>query len=129
MSQTMTVCSACGASMAPREITQTDIDEVMEHLGEAARKDIIPKMRSSAFCMTVLTPDDIDPYLALQVGVALLLEKPLIIVATGNVRIPARVRQVADAIVEGEIVDDAMKERVALAIKTVAGLRGLKLAI
>jgi hypothetical protein len=108
----------------PDEITQEDIDEVMEHLADNARKDIIPKMRSSVFCMAVVVPkDDVDPYLALQVGVALLLEKPLIIVATGNVWIPARVRQIADAVVEADAVNDELKERLQLAILKVMEAR------
>lgn len=101
--------------------TQDEIDEAMEALADNARKDIIPKMRGSAFCVTVVTPHGIDPYLCLQLGACLLLEKPLLILALGGVWIPARVRALADAIVEGDSMKNLeVQERIQRAMRAMA---------
>jgi hypothetical protein len=100
--------------------TQEEIDAAMEGLFDNARRDIIPKMAGSAFCITVVTPDGIDPYLCLQLGACLLLEKPLLIIAIDGVWIPARVRALADAIVEGKSMKDPeMQERVHKAMRDI----------
>lgn len=106
--------------MSDKKPTQAEIDEAMEDLADHARKDIIPKMRGSAFCVTVVTPHGIDPYLCLQLGACLLLEKPLLILALGNVWIPARVRALADAIVEGDTMENPeVQERIRAAMLAV----------
>lgn len=66
--------------------------------------------------MVPLSPDDIDPYLALQVGMALLLDKPLVIIGLNNAWIPERVRQLADLVIEGSLKDPATADRARAAI-------------
>jgi hypothetical protein len=103
-----------------------EVEEFMIMLADHARKDMIPKMRSSVFCLTVLDGDEPDPYLCLQLGMALLLEKPLIIFAMGNAWVSARVRQLADVVVEGpSLTDPETKERMRAAIREVLRARGL----
>jgi hypothetical protein len=76
-------------------------------LADIASADIIPKMRQAAFCLIALDAQDPDPFLALQVGLALLLEKPLIILATEGTWVPDRLRKLADAVVTGSRNDVA----------------------
>lgn len=104
--------------------TEADMEEFKRQLMECANNDIIPQMRSSAFCMVALLPGDVDTFLALQVGVAILLEKPLLIIAIDNAWVPQRLRQLADAVVEGpSIQDPGMRERLQAAVQQLAQAR------
>lgn len=112
------------------EPTQEEIDEFLHELTENAERDIRPKMRASKFCITVLVPDGNDTYLALQLGMALLLDKPLLLVGIDNAWIPPRLRLLADVVVEVESMKtEAAKERVAEGIKELARKRGFKLPV
>jgi hypothetical protein len=82
------------------EVTDAQVAEFLDKMATTAREDIIPKMRSSAFCIIPVT-DGPDPFLAMQVGLAILLEKPLIVVALADAQVPMRLRQIADAVVAG----------------------------
>jgi hypothetical protein len=95
-----------------------DFEESMGKLAIAAREDIIPKMKASRFCMLAMDgPDDVDIYLALQLGLAISLDLPLVVVATRNAPVGARLRQLADVIVEGESIHDPdLRERLGAAV-------------
>ena len=107
-------------------ITETDVDEFMARLALAARQDIIPKMKKSLFCFAAMDgPGDVDVWLALQLGLALALDMPLVVVATRNAPVSARLRQIADVIIEGETLDSEMKDRVADAVRELLRKRAL----
>jgi hypothetical protein len=57
-------------------------------------------MKGSIFCLATFD-DHADLFLALQLGVALVYEKPLVVLALDGKPVPPKVRQVADSIVEG----------------------------
>ena len=99
-------------------ITETDVDEFMARVALAARQDIIPKMKQSRLCFVAMDGEnDVDIWLALQLGLALALDMPLIVVATHNAPVSARLRQIADVIVEGESVRDPdLQQRLTAAI-------------
>ncbi len=90
-------------------------EEFANALAEWMRHEVVPKMRSSIFCIVPLA-EELDFKMALEVGVALLLDKPLIVFALGNVWIPPRVRQIADVLVVGEALDDDFKMRAQAAL-------------
>jgi hypothetical protein len=75
-------------------------------------------MKASKFCMLGMDgPDDVDIYLALQLGLAISLDLPLVVVATHNAPVGARLRQLADVIVEGESASDPdLRRRLTAAI-------------
>lgn len=89
--------------------------EFVRGLVDGARLDMIPKMRGSAFCMTLLDGEP-DIRLGLEIGMALLLDKPLFIVAVGDIWISPRLRQIADAVIVGPKFDESMKEQVQAAL-------------
>ena len=99
------------------EPTQEDLETFLSDLSKQARADLIPKMRQSFMCLSILT-GDFDIKLALEVGVAMLLDKPLVILAIGrNVFISPRLRQFADVVIEGEVFDQPMKAKATAAIE------------
>lgn len=63
-----------------------------------ARKELEPKMRSSAFVITI-NPKDIDPKIAMETGYAILLDKPIILVALPDEPINPGLRRIATEVV------------------------------
>jgi len=57
------------------------------------------RMRQSRWFLAMMHKTNVDPLLALQIGTALLMNKPLVIVAYGDMCIDPRLCQVADGIV------------------------------
>jgi len=68
----------------------TDDDEAFfDH----ARREMFPKMAGSAMVISIISAEP-DPKLCLELGAALLFDKPIIAVTVGeNVKIPARLRR------------------------------------
>jgi len=72
--------------------------EVKDWLHRAER-DMFPKMKGSVLSLVIGT-DKPDAKLALEVGAAVLFDKPLIVVLQKGVTIPAGLRRIAHTIVE-----------------------------
>jgi hypothetical protein len=98
------------------------LQELMATLNRALEVDILPKLRASAFAMVLVEPK-LDALLLVQVGAAVLLDKPLILVALPGAWIPAKARQLADAVVTADSLDfmktEAGQERMKTAVRTV----------
>jgi hypothetical protein len=97
------------------ESTREAMEEFIRSIEDSARDELIPKMRKSAFVMAALSAND-DLFLALQIGLALLLDKPLMIVAPESKWISPRLRSVAEAVVTGSMSDPDMQEKLRAAV-------------
>jgi hypothetical protein len=74
------------------------------------RAELESKMRDSKFVVMPFTPGmKTDIAFALQLGLCLLLEKPLIIAVMRGAYIPPRVLGLADEIVTGDSMEDLKK--------------------
>jgi hypothetical protein len=79
--------------------------------------DVIPRIRGSAFVIGLMSRNT-DAAQCLRIGVALLLEKPLILVSLRGAWIPPKLRRLADAVLECEtFTDPATQERMQAAIR------------
>lgn len=68
---------------------------------EHARRDLASKVASSAWVVTLNPADEIDPKVVLETGYAVLLDKPIILVAwPGRSTIPPGLRRIAHEVVE-----------------------------
>lgn len=72
------------------------IDQFLDH---ARKSGMIDALRSAAFTIAI-DADRPDLRMALQIGVALLWEKPLLLVLRPGQKIPQRLRDLADEVVE-----------------------------
>ena len=72
------------------------MDEYLDH----ARRELGPKMASSAYVITIAPDDEVDPKVALETGYAILLNKPILLVGWPGRSIPAGLRRVATEVVE-----------------------------
>jgi hypothetical protein len=78
-------------------------EKALREFLERARHEMFPKMKSSAMVLSIL-PDGVkvDAKLALELGAALLFDKPIIIIVAKNEKVSPRLRMVADEYIEYE---------------------------
>jgi hypothetical protein len=87
-------------------------EDFVAGLFEYARADILPKMEQSAFVLGVMGgTGGNDLFMALQIGLALTLDKPLILIVPPGSWVAPRLRSVARAVIEGDTADSATKEK------------------
>jgi len=102
------------------EASVSDDDEFFEH----ARREMFPKMADSNLVITLLSSEP-DPKLCLELGAALLFDKPILLVTYGRFDPPERVRRIAAAVVElGEdelLSEGPGAERLQAAIEQILG--------
>jgi hypothetical protein len=69
---------------------------------ERANRELLPKIKGSAFVVSVNPGEDPDAKIAVETGMAILLDKPIILFSPPGRYIPQKLRQVADAIITGD---------------------------
>jgi hypothetical protein len=85
-------------TLTPEERTQWD--EFVAHF----RRDTLGKIADSAIVMSLVPRSgDFDVKFAVELGAAIMLDKPIIAVALPGTPIPAKLREIADRIVEADI--------------------------
>lgn len=75
-----------------------EFDEFAEHI----RAELVPEITESKIVLSI-TPEDpskFDATFAVQLGVAVVLDKPILLVIRPGQKIPGKLRRVADLIVE-----------------------------
>lgn len=99
-------------------------DSTAKRWMEHQMNEVMPKMVESAMVLQTLTPHegrDEDPAFWLQLGAAIMLEKPVIAMVFEGANVPEKLRLIADEIVE--IPEDGIGpeagERMKAAIKRV----------
>lgn len=98
-------------SLTPAE--RIDWERLVGHV----RRDMIGAIDASAMVILPFLTDRPDAYAALQLGMALLLDKPLLLITSPGADVPARLRRVADAVVEADPDTGQGQEEVTRAIK------------
>lgn len=75
-------------------------DKFVEH----TRRETLEKMTDSAFVMSIV-PDDknLDVKFAVELGMAIMLDKPIMAIVQPGARIPDKLRTVCEEIVEMDI--------------------------
>lgn len=74
-------------------------DAFVDHV----RRETVHGIDESAFVMSVVPTDEVDVKFAVELGLAIMLDKPLLIVAQPGAHVPERLRQVAGKVVEVDI--------------------------
>lgn len=99
--------------MTPEEREQ--FDSWVGHHREATLR----QMNDSAIVMSLAPPQEweIDLNQALEIGLCLLLDKPLLVVAWTDRELPEKLRRVADEVVFADIDTEEGKQLVAEAVK------------
>lgn len=78
---------------------------------------LFPKVASSGFGVTFIEPTEVNAMFAVQLGVLIMHDKPILALVAPGVKIPEKVARVVDEFVEMESLDDpTAQERVQAAI-------------
>ena len=87
---------------------------------DEVRQDLVPKLQDSAATVSIVPGGEPDVKFAVELGMSIMLDKPIILVADGR-PIPAKLRAIASAIVEGDFDHPLTQQKLASAINLVCG--------
>lgn len=89
--------------------------------------DLLPKLEASAMTVTLAPTDPAttDIKFAVELGLSIMLNKPIIVVIDEAGVVPPGLEKIADAIIRGDLAADSTREALGEAISQVAENRGL----
>lgn len=69
------------------------------------KAELIPKIGASAFVASMVTGTEPDIKFAVELGLSILMDKPIIAVVTPGVKVPDKLAMVCDRLIEGDLND------------------------
>lgn len=99
-------------------------DPEVQAWAKRVREELVPMIQGSAISMSILPedPEKVDVKMAVEVGLSLLLDKPLILMVRPGTIVPIRLARAADEIIEADLANpDGLAERVHDAMIRVLG--------
>lgn len=102
-----------------------DDNEELNNYLDRAKREMFPVMEQSAFCMTIVgTP---DPKLCLEIGAAIMYDKPILAIVPRGAHVPLSLRTIAHKVVEvSEDLNDDDKAKVAAAVKEIMEIKDFR---
>lgn len=83
---------------------------------KGVREDAVVKMTDSAFVVSIVPREEPDVKFCVELGLSIMLDKPLLIVLHPETPIPARLLRCADHVVECDIDTEEGREKLEAAI-------------
>ena len=99
---------------------EPDDRRIWDEFVRSAREDAASKISESAFVMSLVPRGETDIKFAVELGLSIMFDKPLLIVVAPGTPIPARLERVADVICVADIDTAEGRDAVALAVKEMA---------
>ena len=97
-------------------------DPQFKTFAEQALRDAVPAIASSSYVISIApTGGTADIKIAVEIGLAILMDKPLIVLAPKGRKVAARLMRIADVVIEVDM--DTEAGRAAAAEKIKAALR------
>jgi hypothetical protein len=81
-------------------------DEVKKYF-QRFEREVLPHMRDSTFTIAIAPRGEIDAKMCLEIGAAVLLDKPIIVAVSDGAAVSANLKRVATEIVEGSRIANA----------------------
>lgn len=78
---------------------------------KSVREDMLPLLRQSAVSATLITGSDPDVKLAVELGMSILLDKPIIVLVTTGATVPEHLVRCADEIIEVDLAAPMATQR------------------
>ena len=83
-------------------------------------KRVLPNMKDSAMVMTIApNGGEADVKMAVEIGFAILLDKPLIVVAPPGRHMAERLLRIADHVITEDVTTEAGRKQIEVALKAV----------
>ena len=100
-------------------MTNWEDSEVQEWVREVEEK-MVPGMQQSGAVLAMIPKGPTDVKFAVELGMAIMMEKPIIALITPGSPVPSKLVLVADRIIEGDVRDPTTAKRVAEAARETA---------
>lgn len=84
-----------------------------------AHETLVPMIDSSALSVSIAPQGRTDIKFAVELGLTIMFDKPIIVIAHHEQDVPPKLRQVADEVVVGDLDDAGVKDRLQEAITRV----------
>jgi len=84
---------------------------------ERVRAHVLPMINESALTMSLVPTGDTDIKFAVELGLSIMLDKPIIAVVQPGTKVPKHLVRVADEIVEADLDNPHGMEKVQVAIE------------
>lgn len=98
-----------------------DHDERLKRLTDAVERELIPHLRDSAVVASLVPRGPTDVKYAVELGLSIMMDKPIIALVRPGVRIPEKLAKVVDRFIEiGSLDEPGLARRIA---ETVAELK------
>jgi hypothetical protein len=91
---------------------QAEWDRFVAHV----RRDALAKMTDSAFVASIVPSGETDIKFAVELGLSIMLDKPVLAIVQPGAPVPERLRRVADVLVEADLDTEAGREKVQAAM-------------
>jgi hypothetical protein len=80
------------------------------------REDLVPKLRDSAVVMSLVPTGPTDIKFAVELGLSIMMDKPILAVVAPGTKVPDKLVRVADRIIEGDIATEAGRVKLQAAL-------------
>lgn len=87
---------------------------------QAVSEGLVPKMENSAFAVALCPtegPHKVDAKFAVELGVMIMLDKPIIAVVDPGTEVPKKLALVADKIIYAKLTDDDAAQKIKEAVE------------
>ena len=98
-----------------------------DRFAEHVRENLYPQMKASQFVISIvpLNLDGVDVKFSVELGFAIMLDKPIVAVIRPGTVIPKKLAAVVDRFVEFDLDDPTTHERIAEAVLELANENGI----
>jgi nucleoside 2-deoxyribosyltransferase len=76
-------------------------------------KNVVPKIENSNVFVSILSDFKTDAKFAVEIGFAIMYDKPIVVVVKPGVKVPDKLVRIADRIVELDVNDEDSRNRLA----------------
>lgn len=92
-------------------------DEEFAAWAERVQAHVLPAIQTSAATVSLVPDGETDIKFAVELGLSIMLDKPLIMVVQPGTKVPDKIVRVADRIIEADLTSPGGSEYVARAVQ------------
>jgi hypothetical protein len=81
-----------------------------------AEEELVPMLRDSVVSLSIVPSGETDIKYALELGMSIMLDKPIIALIAPGAEIPGKLRLVADHVIEVDLTDESSRNRLSIAL-------------
>lgn len=85
-----------------------------------AKENLFPMMKDAALSLTILNSDP-DPKLCMELGAAIMFNKPIVVVCPDGYQVPPALEKIATHVIRGDINDTSLQTALVDALHEITG--------